>query len=85
MWEWENNQSHNALPCCTSRLRVSAEVMCTVRLETGKAGGAWVSQWGKRPTLDLGSGHDLMVCEFEPRVGLSANSVESAWDSLSVS
>ena len=24
-------------------------------------GGTWVAQWVKRPTLDLGSGHDLMV------------------------
>ena len=34
-------------------------------------------------SLDFGSGHDLMVCEFEPRVGLCADSVESAWDSAS--
>ena len=32
--------------------------------------------------LDFGSGHDLMVCEFEPRIGLCADIVESAWDSL---
>ena len=37
------------------------------------------------PTLDLVSGHDLMVCEFEPHMGLCAESVEPAWDSLSAS
>ena len=30
----------------------------------------------KLPTLDFGSGHDLMVCEFEPHIGLHADSVE---------
>ena len=30
----------------------------------------WVAQLVKRLVLDLGSGHDLTVCEFEPRVGL---------------
>ena len=36
------------------------------------------------PNLDLGSGHDLMVCEFEPCVGLCADSEGLAWDSLSL-
>ena len=35
-------------------------------------------------TLDFSSGHDLMVCEFEPNIGLGADSVEPAWDSLSL-
>ena len=35
-------------------------------------------------TLDFGSGHDLAVCEFEPHVGLDADSSEPAWDSLSL-
>ena len=39
----------------------------------------------KRPTLDFGSGHDLMVCGFEPHVGLCADSTEPAWDALSPS
>ena len=29
-----------------------------------------MAQSVERPTLDFGSGHDLMVSEFEPRVGL---------------
>ena len=28
--------------------------------------GTWVAQLVKCPTLDFGSGHDLMVCEIEP-------------------
>ena len=39
----------------------------------------------ERPTLDLGSGRDLTVREFKPRIGLCAGSVEPAWDSLSPS
>ena len=45
--------------------------------------GAWVAQPAKHPTLDFSSGHDITVCEFEPHVGLCANSTEPAWGSLS--
>ena len=51
----------------------------------GMPGGTWVAQLVKRPTLDFGSGYDLMVWEFEPCIGLRAGSVEPAWDSLSLS
>ena len=44
---------------------------------------SWVAQLVKRLALDFGSGHDLMVREFESRVGLCADSAEPAWDSLS--
>ena len=44
-----------------------------------------MTQLVKFPTLDFGSGHDLMVCEIEPQVGLCADSVEPAWDFLSPS
>ena len=44
-----------------------------------------MAQSAKRPTLDLGSGHDPLVCGFEPHVGLCTVSVEPAWDSLSLS
>ena len=47
--------------------------------------GAWVAQWVKCLTLDLCSGHDLMVVEIEPQLGLCADSVEPAGDSLSPS
>ena len=39
-------------------------------------GGAWVAPSVKHPTLGLGSGHDLTVREFEPRVGLRADGWE---------
>ena len=45
-------------------------------VEVQKMRGAWVAQSVEHPTLDFGSGHDLMVCEFEPRVGLCADSSE---------
>ena len=40
-----------------------------------------MAQSVKRLTLDSGSGHDLAVPEFKPRIGLCADSAESAWDS----
>ena len=46
---------------------------------------AWPTQSVKHLTLDFSSGHDLMVCEFKPRIGLFADSVETARDSLSPS
>ena len=39
----------------------------------------------KCTTPGFGSGHDLMVCEFEPHVGFHVDSVEFAWDFLSSS
>ena len=39
----------------------------------------------QRLTLGLGSGHELTVREFEPRIGHRAADGESAWDSLSLS
>ena len=37
------------------------------------------------PILDFGSGRDLTVGEIWPHVGLCADSVEPAWDSLAPS
>ena len=45
--------------------------------------GAWVALLVKYPTLDLGSGHDLVVREIQPHVGLCTDSTEPAWDSFS--
>ena len=39
----------------------------------------------KHLTLDFGSGHTLMVGEFEPFIRLCTDSAEPAWDSLSAS
>ena len=47
--------------------------------------GTWVAQSVKRATLGFGSGRDLMAHEFEPHIGLHADSMEPAWDSLSPS
>ena len=40
------------------------------RLESRALRGAWVAQSVKPLTLAFGSGHDLMVCEFEPCIRL---------------
>ena len=47
------------------------------------AGGAWVAWSVKCLMLDLSSGHDLMVCVFEPCTGLCADSAKPVWDSVS--
>ena len=47
--------------------------------------GTRVAQPVERPTLDLGSGHDLMSREFEPHIRLCTDSAEPAWDSVSPS
>ena len=44
-----------------------------------------MAPWVKRLTLGFGSGRDLMVHETGPCVGLRADNVEPAWDSLSLS
>ena len=49
------------------------------------AGGTWVAQFIRRPALDFGSSHDLTVRGFEPHVGLCADSMGRACDSLSPS
>ena len=43
-----------------------------------------MAQSVKCPTLDMGSGRDLAVGEMEPRVGLCADSVDPAWDFLTL-
>ena len=42
-----------------------------------------MAQSVKHLTLDFGSGHELMVCEFEPCVVFCTDSMELAWKSLS--
>ena len=42
-----------------------------------------MAQLVKHLTLDLGSGHDLVVHEFEPYIRFCADSADPAWDSLS--
>ena len=40
--------------------------------------GAWVAQSVEGLALEIGSGHDLTVYEFRPRVGLHTGSSEPA-------
>ena len=44
-----------------------------------------MAQSGNCQALDVGSGHDLTVREFEPHVGLHTDNAGPAWDSLSLS
>ena len=44
-----------------------------------------MAQSVKHLPLDLGSGHDLTVHGIEPCIGLCADSMGPAWDSLSPS
>ena len=39
-----------------------------------------MAQLGKCPSLDFDSGPDLTVCQFEPYIGLCADTMEPAWD-----
>ena len=48
-------------------------------------GGAHMVHLVKCPPLDFSSGHDVMVHELEPCVGLYTDSAELAWDPLSPS
>ena len=43
-----------------------------------------MAQWVRRLTLDLHSGHDLTPHEFEPRVGLYADSTQNLLGILSL-
>ena len=38
----------------------------------------------KCPTLDFGSGHDLMVCRIKACIRLGTDRVDPAWNSLSL-
>ena len=42
-----------------------------------------MAQSVESPMLGFSSGHDLTVCEFEPRVRLRAVNADPAWDSFS--
>ena len=45
--------------------------------------GTWVAQLAKCPTLNNGSGHNLMNREIELHIGLCTDRIEPAWDFLS--
>ena len=56
-----------------------------MEFKSGSNRGSWVAQLITRRTLDFSSGHDLMVREFEPHIGLCVDGEEPTWDSLSPS
>ena len=56
-----------------------------VRMDVIKEKRDYMAQSVKCLTLDLGPGHDLMVREIEPQIGLCAVRSEPSWDSLSTS
>ena len=43
-----------------------------------------MAQSVERQILGFDSGHNLKVCDFEPRIRLYAGSMEASWDSLSL-
>ena len=51
-------------------VKVEANGLERERVKIFSTWGAWAAQSVKCWTLDLGLGHDLAVCEFEPRLGL---------------
>ena len=57
---------------------------CLPQLKNLLSRGTWMAQLVKCLTLDFSSGHDLMVHEFEPHIGLCADRAEPAWDPLSL-
>lgn len=72
-----NRYKHRTLCLLLSRTRCIHYNM----LSTGVP--AWLCRV-RRPNIDFGSGHDLTVHEFKPHMGLCADSVEPAWDSISL-
>ena len=46
--------------------------------------GRGVAKWVDHPTLDLNLGHDLPVCGFKSHIGLCTDSMDPAWDSVSL-
>ena len=59
--------------------------MRKLRLKNKLSEGTWVAQLVKCLSLGFSSDHAVTVCEFEPHIGLHADSEELAWDSLSSS
>ena len=54
-------------------------------IDNNSARGARMAQSVKRPTLDFGSCHDLMIREFKPHIGLCVDSVDPGCGSNSLS
>ena len=65
--------------CLLIQLHLTDQLIKEYKTLQGCLGGSvgWAS--------DFGSGHDLVVCEFKPRIRLSALRTESASDPVSLS
>ena len=54
----------------------SFQSLLSVYYKMGEGGDTWVAQSVECLTLGSGSGRDLAVCTFEPRIGLCADSAD---------
>ena len=63
--------------CIIAEERDIEEVEVKKQRDGGGWGGGWVAQLGEHPTLEVGSGGDLMAVESRPESG-SALSMELA-------
>ena len=61
-----------SLSHCIVQLKLILHCMLTNWNLNKNLRGTWVAQLVKGPTLDFGSGHDLMVRVIEPHVSLCA-------------
>ena len=59
------------------------EQFCTMGGILKWSRGTWVAQSVKHLILNFSSGHDSMVHEFEPHIGLCTDNMEPAWTSRS--
>ena len=92
LWWEQEAQGHVVLLLQPCLVRVWHSLCLRLRFEVCRdydsnyqRRGTWVAQSVKCRTLGLSSVHDLTVCGIEPCIGLCADSVEPAWDSLSPS
>ena len=79
----KSNTEKKIIQCIRTKCSLSWECKDGSTLENQSMCGVSVVQSVKYLTLDLGSGHAPTVCEFEPHIGLCADSTEPVWDSAS--
>ena len=71
-WRWRGDRI---------QLVIDGNLLC----QDFNGGGAYVAQLVKCLTLGFSSGHDFMVCEIKPYIGLCADITQPACDSFSLS
>ena len=89
---WEYEQVFWALSWFNAMNDVNSTMMLPIpRARVSDPGWSWISQFlghlggSVYKASNFRSGRDLMVCEFEPRIGLSAIITEPTLDPLSLS